>query len=102
MDITPSIAGVLQPSDLGGIQTIVSAGETLPSHIASQWAPYARVLNIYGPAECTAKATMAAFERHSATSSASCIGRGLGLERNLSAGFGRSENTLIKMISKIS
>jgi amino acid adenylation domain-containing protein len=79
MDITPSVAGVLQPFDLGGIQTVVFAGEPLPGHIASQWATYARVLNMYGPAECTVKATMAVLERHSAASSASCIGRGLGL-----------------------
>ena len=79
MDITPSVAGVLQPSDLSGIQTVVFAGEPLPGHIASQWATHARVLNMFGPAECTPKATMAVIERHSAASSAGCIGRGLGL-----------------------
>lgn len=79
MDITPSIAGILQPFDVGGIQTVVFAGEPLPGHIASQWATYARVLNMYGPAECTVKATMAVHERHPAASSASCIGRGFGL-----------------------
>ena len=79
MDIIPFVAGVLQPFDLGGVQTVVFAGEPLPGHIASQWATYARVLNMYGPAECTVKAIMAVFERHSAASSASCIGRGLGL-----------------------
>lgn len=79
MDITPSVAGVLQPSDLSGIQIVVFAGEPLPGHIASQWATYAHVLNMYGPAECTVKATMAVIERHSAVSSPSCIGLGLGL-----------------------
>ena len=79
MDITPSIAGILQPFDLGSIQTVVFAGKPLPGHIASQWATYARVLHMYGPAECTVKATMAVSERHSTASSASYIGRGLGL-----------------------
>ena len=72
MDITPSVAGVLQPPDLSGIQTVVFAGEPLPGYIASQWATYARVLNMFGPAECTVKATMAVIERHSAASSAGC------------------------------
>jgi amino acid adenylation domain-containing protein len=79
IDITPSVAGVLQPFDLAGIETVVFAGEPLPNHIASRWATYARVLNMYGPAECTVKATIAVLERDSAASSASSIGRGLGL-----------------------
>ena len=79
IDITPSVAGVLQPSGLSSIQTVVFAGEPLPGHIASQWATYARVLNMFGPAECTVKATMAVIDRRSAASSAGRIGRGLGL-----------------------
>lgn len=78
IDITPSVAGTLRPSDLSSLETVVFAGEALSNHQASQWSKHARVLNMYGPAECTVKATLAEVDG-TATSSAASIGRGVGL-----------------------
>ncbi|KAG6008108.1 NRPS protein [Claviceps maximensis] len=81
VDITPSVASTLQPSDLSSLETVVFAGEALTSHQAAQWSKQARVLNMYGPAECTVKATLAQLDgnTHSSLSCpAASIGRGVG------------------------
>ncbi|KAG8414750.1 Nonribosomal peptide synthetase [Metarhizium acridum] len=78
IDITPSVASTLRPSDLRCLKTVVFAGEALTNHQASQWSKHARVLNMYGPAECTVKATLAELDG-TASSSAASIGRGVGL-----------------------
>ncbi|KAG5996166.1 NRPS protein [Claviceps spartinae] len=77
IDITPSVATTLQASDLSSLETVVFAGEALTSHQAAQWSKQARVLNMYGPAECSVKATLAELDG-SASSSAASIGRGVG------------------------
>ncbi|KAK8064711.1 hypothetical protein PG994_007349 [Apiospora phragmitis] len=76
-DITPSVATVLKPADLRGLETIVFAGEALTNHAASQWTKYTRVVNMYGPAECTVKSTWAAIDG-AGTSPAASIGHGSG------------------------
>lgn len=78
IDITPSVASTLRPADLGSLKTVVFAGEALSNHQASQWSKHIRVLNMYGPAECTVKATVAEVNE-SGSSSAASIGRGVGL-----------------------
>uniref|UniRef100_A0A8H7NMQ9 Carrier domain-containing protein n=1 Tax=Bionectria ochroleuca TaxID=29856 RepID=A0A8H7NMQ9_BIOOC len=78
IDITPSVASTLRPSDLSSLKTVVFAGEALSNHQASQWSKHARVLNMYGPAECTVKATVAEVDGCGSSSAAS-IGRGVGL-----------------------
>lgn len=78
IDITPSVASTLQPSDLSNLETVVFAGEALTNHQASEWAKHTRVLNMYGPAECTVKATLAEVDG-TAMSSAASIGRGAGV-----------------------
>lgn len=78
IDITPSVASTLRPSDLRCLKTVVFAGEALTNRQASQWSKHARVLNMYGPAECTVKATLAELDG-TCSSSAASIGCGVGL-----------------------
>ncbi|KAG5930353.1 NRPS protein, partial [Claviceps africana] len=81
VDITPSVASTLQPSDLSSVKTVVFAGEALTSRQAAMWSKQARVLNMYGPAECTVKATLARLDdgaNSSLSFPAASIGRGVG------------------------
>lgn len=53
MELTPSVACLLSPSDIPSIETVNLSGEKVnPSDIV-HWIPKARVLNTYGPSECT-------------------------------------------------
>lgn len=54
---TPSLIRTLNPSMLPHLQTIVLGGETLLRADVYQWLDRAKVLNIYGPCECTVMAT---------------------------------------------
>lgn len=81
VDITPSVASTLQPSELRSVETVVFAGEALTSHQAARWSKQARVLNMYGPAECTVKATLAQLDEgvdSCLSVPAASIGRGVG------------------------
>ncbi|KAG6008109.1 NRPS protein, partial [Claviceps maximensis] len=80
MNITPSVGSMVRPSDLSGIlKHVVFAGEALPSHFAREWARHTRVINLYGPAECTVGATLTVIDETVDTNAvAASIGRGLG------------------------
>lgn len=76
-DLTPSVASTLRPADLTTLDHILFSGEALTTHVATQWAMNRDVLNTYGPAECTVKATFAKVGKSDA--SAASIGQGFGL-----------------------
>ena len=54
---TPSLIRTLNPSMLPHLQTIVLGGENLLRADVYQWLDRAKVLNIYGPCECTVMVT---------------------------------------------
>ncbi|CAJ0554478.1 Ff.00g129910.m01.CDS01 [Fusarium sp. VM40] len=58
LTLTPSTAQTLDPEDLPDVKTIVFAGEALRVQDAAPWWKQARVVNIYGPSECTPVSTM--------------------------------------------
>ncbi|KAG6153319.1 NRPS protein [Claviceps purpurea] len=82
LNITPSVGSMVRPSELDGIlKHVVFAGEALTNHLAAKWAQHARVLNLYGPAECTVGATLHVIELDEASknnAAITSIGRGLG------------------------
>lgn len=55
--VTPSLVRTLNPSMLPHLKTIVVGGEELLMADVHQWLDRAKVLNIYGPCECTVMAT---------------------------------------------
>ena len=55
--LTPSLFRTLNPNMLPHLQTIIVGGEDLLKADAHRWLDSAKVLNIYGPAECTVMAT---------------------------------------------
>ncbi len=57
--LPPSLLRVLPPDGLSGLRTVVSAGEACSAEIVRRWAPGRRVINAYGPSECTVCATLA-------------------------------------------
>ncbi|KAJ5165554.1 HC-toxin synthetase [Penicillium coprophilum] len=57
-DLTPSVARLLSPSDIPTVEIMVLGGETMASEDVSRWANQVRLVNAYGPAECTVTATV--------------------------------------------
>ena len=57
--LPPSLLGVLVPGDLGGLGTLVAAGERLDGQLAGGWRERHRLLNAYGPTETTVCASIA-------------------------------------------
>lgn len=51
--ITPSVGKILNPANLLFLQTVIFCGEPLSSDLAKMWARRMRVVNWYGPAECS-------------------------------------------------
>ena len=77
VDLTPSAASTIRPANLPTLNHLLFSGEVLYTHIGAQWAEQATVLNTYGPAECSVKATFARIGETEAQ--VANIGRGFGL-----------------------
>ncbi|MCP3140924.1 non-ribosomal peptide synthase/polyketide synthase [Pyxidicoccus xibeiensis] len=58
--LTPSVLAQLQPEGLGGLATVISAGEALPPAVAERWGRGRLLLNAYGPTEVTVCASITA------------------------------------------
>ncbi|KAI1016035.1 hypothetical protein LB504_009285 [Fusarium proliferatum] len=56
--LTPSVAQLLQPSLVPGLETLVLGGEAMSSAHISSWAPSVRLMNAYGPSETAVVATV--------------------------------------------
>lgn len=57
IDLTPSFARTLTPHDIPGVRTLLLGGEAVLRSDIDQWQPYVRLINAYGPAECSAEST---------------------------------------------
>ncbi|GJN86751.1 nonribosomal peptide synthase [Purpureocillium lilacinum] len=77
LEITPSALRLLDPTAIPGLQTLVCAGEQLKAHDIEPWLGKVRVVNSYGPSECTPASTFndASTEPQEMTR----IGKGYGL-----------------------
>ncbi len=51
--LPPSVLAMLQPNELPGLKTLVSAGESCTPELAARWAAGRYFLNAYGPTETT-------------------------------------------------
>ncbi|MEV0299040.1 amino acid adenylation domain-containing protein [Nocardia sp. NPDC050710] len=55
--ITPSALNTMDPSGLPSLETVAVVGEATGSDIVNRWGPKRRLMNHYGPTECTIWAT---------------------------------------------
>jgi amino acid adenylation domain-containing protein len=76
IDLTPSILRLLQPKDLPQLSQVILSGEAFTKETLGDWANHPGLLNTYGPAECSVKATMAPVLESSAENDIGC-GEGL-------------------------
>ncbi|KAL4874539.1 hypothetical protein BJY04DRAFT_224919 [Aspergillus karnatakaensis] len=51
--LTPSVASLLNPIDVPTIKTLTLGGEAISRDLHSTWADRVRLINSYGPAECS-------------------------------------------------
>lgn len=76
IDLTPSVAQLLLPEDVPDVQTVILSGEAVPIHAIKPWWDKVRVINVYGPSECTATSTL--NTNSSCLEEATRIGIGIG------------------------
>lgn len=77
--LTPTVARLLKPSDLPGLQTLLLIGEPLTEQDRVQWAPHLTLINTYGPAECSVTSTWETIIQEQDSNKPPRIGRGVGL-----------------------
>lgn len=54
--LTPSVARILDPASVPGLNTLVLGGEALPEDVVASWFGRLNLVNTYGPAECSVTA----------------------------------------------
>ncbi|CAI7648521.1 unnamed protein product [Penicillium glandicola] len=55
--LTPSVARILNPQDVWTLETLVLGGEGMARDDVRRWSPHVRLMNAYGPSECSVIAT---------------------------------------------
>ncbi|KAJ6068698.1 hypothetical protein N7499_010585 [Penicillium canescens] len=60
--LTPSLALSLSPEAVPTLRTLALVGEAVPADLPGKWQDYVRVLNSFGPAECTIMSSFAVLE----------------------------------------
>lgn len=61
MDLTPTVASLLNPKDVPTIKTLALGGEALTKAVLDQWTPYAHVVGQYGPSEASVNSAFKDF-----------------------------------------
>ena len=76
VDLTPSVARLIEPISVPQLETLILAGEELSVEDVTRWWGKTRVINGYGPAECNFSTIN---WRPSSPAEATNIGKGAGL-----------------------
>jgi thioester reductase-like protein/amino acid adenylation domain-containing protein len=58
--LTPTVLSTLDRTRLGGVDTLITAGEASPGEVVATWAVGRQMFNAYGPSEATVWATCSA------------------------------------------
>ncbi|KAJ4155068.1 hypothetical protein LMH87_000334 [Akanthomyces muscarius] len=51
--LTPSVAGLLDPTQMPGLKTLGLGGEAVPGEVLRLWRDHVRIVLMYGPSECS-------------------------------------------------
>ena len=51
--LTPTLVKYMDPEETPGLEVLTVAGECMPREVIEKWAHRVRLMNMYGPAECT-------------------------------------------------
>lgn len=87
--LPPAVLSILSEAKLSGLQTVISAGESLPSEVVAKWYKGRKFFNGYGPTETTVGPTIYRVEALTENDTNIPIGRPLDnvkvyiLDRNL-------------------
>ncbi|THC98393.1 hypothetical protein EYZ11_002112 [Aspergillus tanneri] len=73
--LTPSVALFLSPEEVPTLRTLGLIGEVVTNNLARKWQDQVRLVNSYGPAECTVKASFSVLREGIAAAN---IGHGHG------------------------
>ncbi|KAL6904028.1 hypothetical protein GGI43DRAFT_399484 [Trichoderma evansii] len=76
VNLTSSVARLINPTDVPQLQTLVLAGEAVSINDVTRWWGKVQIVNAYGPAECNVSTLNS---KQSAPEEAIHIGKGLGL-----------------------
>jgi non-ribosomal peptide synthetase component F len=63
MDLTPTVASLLNPRDVPGIKTMALGGEALTKAVLDQWTPFVHVIGQYGPSEASVNSAFKDFQQ---------------------------------------
>lgn len=74
--ITPTVARMLDPNSVPSLHTLILCGEAVSTADYQKWLALPRLINGYGPTECSIYAVTATYEEVSAHHG--CIGLGVG------------------------
>lgn len=58
IDLTPAVSRLVDPNEVPEVTTLILGGEKLMPNDVSRWLDHVRVINTYGPAECTPTSTI--------------------------------------------
>ena len=56
--LTPTVARLISPADVPGLQTLICSGEAMTADIIRSWASERTLINYYGPTECAVNVTI--------------------------------------------
>ncbi|RDL30479.1 uncharacterized protein BP5553_10357 [Venustampulla echinocandica] len=75
-DLTPTVAVLLDPSIIPTMETLVLSGESITKEVVELWADHVKLVNSYGPSECTVATSC--NTRLAETRDFSNVGKGFG------------------------
>ncbi len=59
--LTPTVAKLIEPKDVPGLETLIVGGESLTADVVEKWASSRKLLNVYGPTETSMVVTTKAI-----------------------------------------
>jgi non-ribosomal peptide synthetase component F len=78
MDLTPTVASLLNPKDVPTIKGLALGGEALTKAVLEQWTPYVHAIGQYGPSEASVNSAFKSFKDFKEGDNPTNIGRAVG------------------------